>query len=107
MRLDYNACPSNKTVLFSCHPSQVIEAADLAKYLASAAQTGLEYLDGRYVDTANKAAQTDPRLPAVPPPPTRSTAEARAAAGAADRSPAQAPFVAGLKQAGAAVKSGK
>ena len=51
---------------------QVVEAADLAQYLADVAQTGLEYLDGRYVDTANKSREANQSLPAVPNPTNRS-----------------------------------
>eukprot|EP01043_Picozoa_sp_COSAG02_P032421 COSAG02_NODE_2166_length_9611_cov_5.049201_3_plen_258_part_00 len=88
---------------------QVVEAADLANYLADVARTGLEYLDGQYVDTAKKARQTNPSLPGVPPPQvgSRRTSQARPLSGAYDSSSSPAPFVAGLREAGAAVQSGK
>jgi hypothetical protein len=90
-------------------PLQVIEAADLASYLADVARTGLEYLDGQYVDTANKARKTNPSLPEVPAPRVGSTetSEAHNLSGARDSSSSQAPLVAGLREAGAAVQSGK
>ena len=87
---------------------QVIEAADLANYLADVARTGLEYLDGQYVDTASKATQANPNLP-VPAPQVGAgrTSEAHTLSGACDPSSSRAPFVAGLREAGAAVQSGK
>ena len=84
----------------------MVEAADLAQYLASAAQTGLEYLDGQYVDTANRARQENASLPAVPVPSARVAVQTHTTAVARGNS-ATAPLVSGLRAAGAAVQNGE
>ena len=88
----------------------VVEAADLAKYMASAAQVGLEWMDGQYVETSGGAA-----------PPVRATWNGEASdagggmpqqqrqtwsGGGVDGARETAPFVAGLREAGAAVQHG-
>jgi hypothetical protein len=80
----------------------VVEAADLFAYMASAAQVGLEWIDGQYVDTANRAAAADPSQP----PPVRPSSAGGRGGGDGGGSTSPAPFVAGLREAGAAVQHG-
>ena len=80
----------------------MVEAADLFTYMASAAQVGLEWIDGQYVDTANRAAAADPSQP----PPVRPSSAGGRGGGDGGGSTSPAPFVAGLREAGAAVQHG-
>ena len=85
----------------------VVEAADLAKYMAQGMQVGLEWMDGQYEDTSGAGRVHLDVIGGTPPVHRHSTGNAGGRMpGGQDLTGQQAPFVAGLWEAGAAVQQG-